>query len=555
MEQEAKDSVPDVGGGDASSDATSSQNRGGDGGDRGYGNYYRGRGGSRGRGRGGQGHHHKREPIDLKEIPIPPELIPSTQGRNHVSKPGGGDSPILGGYNVPPCPYGGCAPASTAVDITPEKNGKLWKVILQPAEPHLIAAPPLDGMVAQIHYKSWLLADDTKEIFDASSFYEGDTSPLEFVLGKRETIRAINDGVQTMFKGEKALFIAHFDYAYSRYSASKPHTGNIPNKSHICTEVELAAVFDVFDGLQDDEDAREVVREMVQVCEDGEEMHENTIAFVKLTGYYDDKVFFPVKLLPYVPYDNNWGNSEAAMLLPYSLGKTVCSMKCGEKAWVTLKGCSAFESDFEDKSQGLIIKAGDVIKFLVEIEEVEQILDPFVLSFAEKIDGSKELLEQGETFMERDCADAAFYKFSRVEEYLVGAKDYLKHIPEELSLSADRLLFQALFNMACMFGKTQNVELNTALLRCNQALELATSFPQSSVLTGKVYYQRGMLRMGQKEFELAKEDFQKAIQTVFDSGELKQSKLVLDAKEMLVMAEEKRKDQKKTYPLRYFPPK
>jgi len=352
------------------------------------------------------------------------------------------------------------------------------------------------------------------------------------------------------------LFISHFDYAHGRFSEYQPHTENVPNKSHICTEIELVAVFDVFHGTyDDDDDEREVAREMVQVC-GGQEMHENTIAFVKLTGFHDEKVFFPVKLLPYAPYDNNWGNVDAALLLPLSLGHAIRSMKCGEKAWITLKGSSAFQNDFEDKSQDIFIKAGDVKKFLVEIEEVEQIFDPFILSFAEKIENSKELLEQGKTFMEQDHPDAAFYKFTRIEEYLLGAKDYLKHIPEELSISADMLLFQAFLNMARLYGNTQNIELEAALSRCNQAKGLATnskSLPES--ITGKVYYQRGLLRMKQKEFELAKQDFHEAIKAVFNSEDKEHSKLICEAKTMIEKAEEERKIQKKTYPLRYFPPK
>ncbi|ODM94448.1 Peptidyl-prolyl cis-trans isomerase FKBP4 [Orchesella cincta] len=294
---------------------------------------------------------------------------------------------------------------------------------------------------------------------------------------------------------------------------------------------------------------------MLQVFEDGQKMLGNSIAYVKLTGFQDDKEFFPLTLLPFLPFDNDWGSSDASRLLPISLSDTVGSMRSGEKAWVTLQGFSSLQNDFEDKSRNLLIKAGTSVKFLVEIEEVEQIFDPFILSFEEKIDASRVLLEQGKNFLERGCPDAAYYKFFRVDEYLCEAKDLLKHVPEELSISADLLLCEALFSIACLYGKTENVNLDCALSRCNQAETLAATSTALESVVAKVYYQRGLLRMEQKEFELAMKDFQKVIPTVFNSEYKERSKLALDAKKMLEKAEQGKIQQKKNYPLRYFPPK
>lgn len=272
-----------------------------------------------------------------------------------------------------------------AVDITPTpgKSRKLWKVLVEPGDEKRTVLPR-SGNLVKIHYQTWILGDSKKEILDSSQLApddDDDDTPAEFNIGRNEMIRAIDVGVRTMTRiGEQAIIIAHYDYAYGRRSASS-HVSNIPNQSFVCIEITLV---DCNDGTEEDV---EVTREIIQVAriEEPDEvdtlsyvLSNNSVMIVKLEGYMlmengEHQYFQPETVLPYTPYTNSWGvfSSGRTYPIPYSFGHRLQTLKKGDKILFTLRGNAAFEDDSE--VNGMTVKAGEPVKFLVTIESVDEV--------------------------------------------------------------------------------------------------------------------------------------------------------------------------------------
>lgn len=87
---------------------------------------------------------------------------------------------------------------------------------------------PAKGDKARVHYTGKLT---TGKVFDSS--VGGD--PFEFHVGMGEVIKAWDEGVATMSKGEKATITASPDYAYG----SKGYPGAIPPNATLIFDVEL----------------------------------------------------------------------------------------------------------------------------------------------------------------------------------------------------------------------------------------------------------------------------------------------------------------------------
>lgn len=111
-------------------------------------------------------------------------------------------------------------------DITPEKNGGLFKKILQEG---LEEGNPLKSDEVFVHYTGRLL---NGVVFDSSVKR---AEPFKFKLGAGAVIKGWDVGVASMKKGEKCILTCRPDYAYGE-KGSPP---NIPGNSTLQFEVEL----------------------------------------------------------------------------------------------------------------------------------------------------------------------------------------------------------------------------------------------------------------------------------------------------------------------------
>ena len=117
-------------------------------------------------------------------------------------------------------------PADWGDDISPEKDGGLYKKILSEG---VGAHKPLDGDEVYVHYTGRLLSG---EVFD-SSLERNEL--FKFVLGEGKVIKGWDVGVATMTMNEKCLLTCKPEYAYGK-EGSPP---KIPPDSTLQFEVEL----------------------------------------------------------------------------------------------------------------------------------------------------------------------------------------------------------------------------------------------------------------------------------------------------------------------------
>ena len=111
-------------------------------------------------------------------------------------------------------------------DVTPEKDGGLFKKILQEG---VEEGNPLKSDEVFVHYTGRLL---NGMVFD-SSVERGE--PFKFKLGTEAVIKGWDVGVATMKKGEKCILTCRPNYGYGE-KGSPP---KIPGNSTLQFEVEL----------------------------------------------------------------------------------------------------------------------------------------------------------------------------------------------------------------------------------------------------------------------------------------------------------------------------
>ena len=111
-------------------------------------------------------------------------------------------------------------------DVTPEKDGGLFKKILQEG---VEEGNPMKSDEVFVHYTGRLL---NGVVFD-SSVDRGE--PFKFKLGAGSVIKGWDVGVATMKKGEKCLLTCRPNYAYGELGSSP----KIPGNATLQFEIEL----------------------------------------------------------------------------------------------------------------------------------------------------------------------------------------------------------------------------------------------------------------------------------------------------------------------------
>eukprot|EP01094_Clydonella_sp_ATCC50884_P006378 TRINITY_DN154_c0_g1_i1.p1 TRINITY_DN154_c0_g1~~TRINITY_DN154_c0_g1_i1.p1 ORF type:complete len:416 (+),score=149.24 TRINITY_DN154_c0_g1_i1:70-1317(+) len=108
-----------------------------------------------------------------------------------------------------------------------EDNGKLKKKIIKEGTGW---ERPRKGAEVHVHYTGRL--HDTGDVFDSSVDHGEEFS---FKLGKGQVIKGWDEGVKTMKKGEKALFVIDSEYGYGEHG----HGDKIPKNATLEFEIEL----------------------------------------------------------------------------------------------------------------------------------------------------------------------------------------------------------------------------------------------------------------------------------------------------------------------------
>uniref|UniRef100_A0AAQ5X1A9 peptidylprolyl isomerase n=1 Tax=Amphiprion ocellaris TaxID=80972 RepID=A0AAQ5X1A9_AMPOC len=347
-------------------------------------------------------------------------------------------------------------------DITPKKDGGVLKLVKREGTGTEL---PMTGDKVFVHYVGTLL-DGTH--FDSS---RDRGEKFSFELGKGQVIKAWDIGVATMKVGELCQLICKPEYSYG--SAGSPP--KIPPNATLIFEVELFE----FRGedLTDDEDGG-IIRRIITKGQGYSKPNEGASVEVTLEGTCDGRVFDERELKFEVGDGENLG-------LPAGVEKAIMAMEQGEEAPIT---CQCF--------------------FLKEL-----IYESWEMNTVEKLEQSVIVKEKGTQYFKEGKYKQASVQYRRIVSWL----EHESGLSPEDENKAKALQLAAHLNLAMCFLKLQ--EPNQALENCDKALELDGS-------NEKALFRRGEALFGMKEFDRARDDFQRVLQ-LYPANKAAKSQVVL----------------------------
>uniref|UniRef100_A0AAQ5Z6N9 peptidylprolyl isomerase n=1 Tax=Amphiprion ocellaris TaxID=80972 RepID=A0AAQ5Z6N9_AMPOC len=321
---------------------------------------------------------------------------------------------------------------------------------------------PMTGDKVFVHYVGTLL-DGTH--FDSS---RDRGEKFSFELGKGQVIKAWDIGVATMKVGELCQLICKPEYSYG--SAGSPP--KIPPNATLIFEVELFE----FRGedLTDDEDGG-IIRRIITKGQGYSKPNEGASVEVTLEGTCDGRVFDERELKFEVGDGENLG-------LPAGVEKAIMAMEQGEEALFIIKSKYGFGNAGNAKYN---IPGGATLQYKIKLTAFEK---------------------EGK------------YKQASVQyRRIVSWLEHESGLSPEDENKAKALQLAAHLNLAMCFLKLQ--EPNQALENCDKALELDGS-------NEKALFRRGEALFGMKEFDRARDDFQRVLQ-LYPANKAAKSQVVL----------------------------
>ncbi|XP_061138189.1 peptidyl-prolyl cis-trans isomerase FKBP4 [Syngnathus typhle] len=377
-------------------------------------------------------------------------------------------------------------------DITPKKDGGVLKLVKREGTGKEL---PMTGDKVFVHYVGTLL-DGTP--FD-SSRERGDK--FIFELGKGQVIKAWDIGVATMKEGEMCQLICKPDYAYG--SAGNPP--KIPSNATLVFEVELFE----FRGedLTEDEDGG-IIRRIITRGKRHAKPNEGSLIEVTVSGSYDGRVFDERQLT------FETGDGESHGLLP-GVEKAIMAMEEGEEALFHIRPKYGF-GDAGNAEYN--IPGGALLEYRIKLAALERVKESWEMNSSEKLEQSAVVKEKGTQYYKRGLFKQASTQYKRVVSWLDNDSGFVGEEEEK----AKALRLAAHLNLAMCYLKLK--ELNQALENCNKALELDES-------NEKALFRRGEAHFGTKEFDLARDDFQRVVQ-LYPANKAAKSQMVLSLKHM-----------------------
>ncbi|XP_033887944.1 peptidyl-prolyl cis-trans isomerase FKBP4 [Acipenser ruthenus] len=363
-------------------------------------------------------------------------------------------------------------------DLTPKKDGGLLKVIMKEGTGN---ETPMTGDKVSVHYVGTLL-DGTK--FDSSRDRD---EQFTFDLGKGQVIKAWDLGVATMKIGEVCRLICKPEYAYG--VAGNPP--KIPPNSTLVFEVELFQ----FKGedLSDKEDGG-IIRRILTKGEGYTKPNEGATVEVSLEGEWEGKVFDRRELTFEV------GDGEG-LGIPRGIEKALQSMEKGEESIIKLSPSYGFDST---GSYQFNIPPGAELCYKVKLISFEKAKESWEMSTEEKLEQGPIVKEKGTQYFKEGKYKQAALQYKKIVSWL----DHESGLSEQDEQKARALRLAAHLNLAMCFIKIQ--EHAQALENCSKALELDSC-------NEKALFRRSEALFALKEFEEARNGFQKVVQLYPDN--------------------------------------
>ncbi|XP_072292040.1 peptidyl-prolyl cis-trans isomerase FKBP4 [Eucyclogobius newberryi] len=376
-------------------------------------------------------------------------------------------------------------------DITPKKDGGVLKLVKREGTDDEL---PMTGDKVSVHYVGTLL-DGTH--FDSSR----DREKFSFELGKGQVIRAWDIGVATMKVGELCQLICKPEYAYG--TAGSPP--KIPPNATLVFEIEL---FDFHgEDLTKDEDGG-IIRRIIAKGQGYTKPNEGASVEVTVEGTLDGRVFYERELKFEV------GDGES-FNLPTGVEQGIMAMEQGEEALFTIKPKYGFGNAGNEK---LGVPGGATLNYKIKLTAFEKAKESWEMNTPEKLEQSIIVKEKGTQYFKEGKYKQASVQYKRIVSWLENESG----LQDEDEKTAKALRLAAHLNLAMCYLKIQ--EPSHALDNCDKALELDST-------NEKALFRRGEALFATKEFERAKDDFQKVIQ-LYPSNKAAKSQVALCQKRM-----------------------
>ncbi|CAN9499258.1 unnamed protein product [Ophioblennius macclurei] len=372
-------------------------------------------------------------------------------------------------------------------DITPKKDGGVLKLVKREGTGTEL---PMIGDKVYVHYVGTLV-DGTP--FDSSR--ERDDK-FTFELGKGQVIKSWDIGVATMKVGELCQFICKPEYAYG--SAGSPP--KIPPNATLVFEVEL---FDFHGEDISGEENGGVIRRIITRGQGYAKPNEGAAVEVTVQGTCDGRVFDERELKFEV------GDGES-LGLPLGVEKAIMAMEQGEEAIFNLKPKYGFGNEGNARFN---IPGGATLQYKIKLSAFEKAKESWEMNTAEKIEQSGIVKEKGTQYFKEGKYKQASVQYKRIVSWL----EHESGLSGEDEQKVKVLQLAAHLNLAMCFLKLQ--EPNQALENCDKALEMDSA-------NEKALFRRGEALFGMKEFDRAKDDFQRVVQ-LYPSNKAAKSQVVL----------------------------
>lgn len=358
-------------------------------------------------------------------------------------------------------------------DITPKQDGGVLKLVKREGTGTEL---PMTGDKVFVHYVGTLL-DGTH--FDSS---RDRGEKFSFELGKGQVIKAWDIGVATMKVGELCQLICKPEYAYG--SAGSPP--KIPPNATLVFEVEL---FDFHgEDLTEDEDGG-IVRRIITRGQGYSKPNEGAAVEVTVEGTLDGRIFYERELKFEV------GDGES-FDLPPGVEKGIMAMEQGEEAIFTIKPKYGFGTAGNEK---LDVPGGATLLYKIKLTAFEKAKESWEMNTSEKLEQSVIVKNKGTQYFKEGKYKQASVQYKRIVSWL----EHETGLQEEDEKKAKALRLAAHLNLAMCYLKIQ--EPSPALDNCDKALELDSA-------NEKALFRRGEALFAMKEFERAKDDFQRVTQ-------------------------------------------
>lgn len=372
-------------------------------------------------------------------------------------------------------------------DITPKKDGGVLKLVKVEGTGTEL---PMTGDKVFVHYVGTLL-DGTQ--FDSS---RDRGEKFSFELGKGQVIKAWDIGVATMKIGEICQLICKPEYAYG--AAGSPP--KIPPNATLLFQVELFE----FRGedLTEDEDGG-IIRRIINKGEGYTKPNEGATVEVCLEGSHEERVFDERELKFEV------GDGES-LGLPPGVEKALQAMEQGEESLFTIKPKYGFGAAGSDKFN---IPPGATLQYKIKLNAFEKAKESWEMNSFEKLEQSVIVKEKGTQYFKEGKYKQAAVQYKRIVSWL-ESESSLQGEEEE---KAKALRLAAYLNLAMCYLKLH--EPSPALDNCDKALELDSN-------NEKALFRRGEALVVMKEFDRAREDFQRVTQ-LYPANKAAKSQIVL----------------------------